>query len=197
MPNEKLYTRMQAEISSLATSINDIVSKFKGLHNPLEESSERVPQATQQLDKISRETEAATHQMLDRIEGITQREEEVMKGLQDLKQQIADGRLADADRLIDSLLEKSDTTCNDAFTIMESLQFQDITTQQVNHAASLLEDIETRLHGILAVLDGSEECVDAGSDDTDRRPRVFDPHADLSDKRTVQADIDSLFAQKK
>ncbi len=196
MANEKLYVKMQQEIAALASSINDIVSKFKGLHNPVEESRERLPQATEQLDKISQETEAATHQMLDRIEGITQREEEVMQGLRDLKTQLAAGKVDGAEQLIDTLLQKSEKTCNDAFTIMEALQFQDITTQQVNHAASLLEDVESRLHRILSVLQGSDDS-ETDSADQKRRNRVFDPHADLSDKKTVQADIDSLFAQKK
>ncbi len=195
MTNDTLYVKMQQEIADLAASINDIVTKFKGLHNPLEESRERVPQATEQLDKISQETEAATHQMLDRVEGITQREEEVMQGLRDLKEQIAGGNLDNAPALIDTLLEKSETTCNDAFTIMEALQFQDITSQQVNHAASLLEDIETRLHRILSVLDGNDG-TEIGKTAA-KRARVFDPHADLSDKKTVQADIDNMFAHKK
>jgi len=196
MANDKLYVKMQQEIAALASSINDIVSKFKGLHNPVEESRERLPQATEQLDKISQETEAATHQMLDRIEGITQREEEVMQGLRDLKTQIAAGSVDGAEQLIDTLLQKSEKTCNDAFTIMEALQFQDITTQQVNHAASLLEDVESRLHRILSVLQGGDES-ETDSAEHKRRNRVFDPHADLSDKKTVQADIDSIFAQKK
>ena len=48
---------------------------------------------------------------------------------------------------------------NDAFSIMDTLQFQDITSQQMNHAASLLEDIEVKLNKIVQVLEGDLDEV--------------------------------------
>lgn len=193
--SDMLYGRMQEEVAALAASINEIVSKFRALHNPLTESQERVPQATEQLDKISQQTEAAAHQMLDRVEGITQREGEIMEGLRTLRAQCGAQGMADAERLIDSMVEKVDTNSNEAFLIMDALQFQDITAQQMNHAAALLEDIETRLRSIVAVIQGREPQEDGTGQPKPRR--VYDPHADLSDKRTVQEDIDNLFARKK
>jgi methyl-accepting chemotaxis protein len=65
--NQPLQYRIQEEITELAASVNQIVTKFRELQNPLKESSEKVPIATEQLDKISEQTEAATHQMLDRV----------------------------------------------------------------------------------------------------------------------------------
>lgn len=192
---DMVYGRMQEEVTALATSINEIVCKFRALHNPLAESQERVPQATEQLDKISQQTEAAAHQMLDRVEGITQREGEVMDGLRALRAQCENRGMHDAERLIDTLLQKVDTNSNEAFLIMDALQFQDITAQQMNHAAALLEDIETRLRSIVAVIQGREPQENGTG--KPRARRVYDPHADLGDKRTVQEDIDNLFARKK
>ena len=196
--SDKLYTRMQEEISALALSINEIVGKFRALHNPLTESQERVPKATEQLDKISRQTEAAAHQMLDRVEGITQREEEVIAGLKSLREKVSSRQLNGAEQMIDGLVDRANTTYNDAFLIMDALQFQDITAQQMNHAASLLEDIESRLHEIITVIQGRDGAAGEPARVPEKgRARVFDPHADLSDKRTVQEDIDNLFAKRK
>ncbi len=197
MANEKLYVKMQEEVAALASSINDIVTKFRSLQNPLTESHDRVPQATEQLDKISAQTEAAAHQMLDRIEGITQREEEVMDGLIRIKELVSENKVAEIPGLVDDLHEKANTSCNDAFLIMDALQFQDITAQQMDHAASLLEDVQTRLGQIMSVISGQDST---GEDETEGKPsktRAFDPHADLGDKQTLQADIDNLFAKKK
>ena len=194
--NDNLYAKMQNEIAALANSINDIVGKFRALHNPLAESHERVPRATEQLDKISQQTEEATNQMLDRVEGITQREEEVLDGLAKLKERISVNDLDGVDTFIDELIEKANTTHNDAFLIMDALQFQDITAQQMNHAAQLLEDVGERLHSIISVIQGDKAGDDEGKPQQGRQ-RVFDPHADISDKRTIQADIDSLFEKRK
>ncbi len=194
--NQSLQYRIQEEIAELAASVSQIVTKFKELQNPLKESSEKVPIATEQLDKISEQTEAATHQMLDRVEKIVQQVEDSKKDLDEIKVCTKDGRTGDISALADDLIEKADITCNDAYTIIDALQFQDITSQQMNHAASLLEDIEIRLQSIMGAL------KDQPSDEThdekrrDRKTRIYDPHADLFDKKTDQSAIDDMFARK-
>jgi len=190
-----LQTRIQKEILELASSINNAIQKFKELKNPLAETQEKVPKATVQLDKISEQTEAATHQMLDKIELITQREEEVIQGLTELKDWAAKNQAADAGDMVDKLIEKANTTVGDAYTIMDALQFQDITSQQMNHAASLLEEVERKLNGIINVLHGKESASDPKESKKKIKPRVFDPHADLFDKKTDQSEIDSLISR--
>lgn len=196
MPTKNgLQAKIQKEIEELAGSITEVVSKFRELHNPLLESSEKVPKATEQLDKISEQTEAATHQMLDRVEKIVGHVEDFKTGLNQIKTCIIEDRVGDINDVVDGLVEKANVTCNDAYTIMDALQFQDITAQQMNHAASLLEDIEAKLHNIMSVLKGSQPNA---TDDSanGRKDRVFDPHADLFEKKTDQSAIDELFAKK-
>lgn len=193
MSNTKtLQVKIQREIEGLAGSIGEIVAKFKELHNPLQESSEKVPQATEQLDKISEQTEAATHQMLDRVEKIVERVENSKTNLNQIKTCVGEDRVADIDSLVDGLLETANVTCNDAYTIMDALQFQDITAQQVNHAAAMLEEVEAKLRGIMESLRGEQPAAPVVKD----KRRAFDPHADLFDKKTDQSAIDDMFAKK-
>lgn len=194
--NQPLHYRIQEEISELAASVNEIVTKFRELQNPLRESSEKVPKATEQLDKISEQTEAATHQMLDRVEKIVQHVEDSKKGLEEIKDCASDGRNGDISALADALIEKANVTCNDAYVIMDALQFQDITSQQMNHAASLLEDIELRLQSIMGALKGRSGDKTDDENRQDRKIRVYDPRADLFDKKTDQSAIDDMFAHK-
>ncbi len=191
-----MYSKMQSEIAALASSINEIVGKFKKLQHPLTESREKVPKATEQLDKISEQTAQATHQMLDTVEGITQREEQVKQRLNTLKEKITSGNLDGAEELIDSLIKTAEQTYEDVYTIMDTLQFQDITSQQINHAASLLEEVELRLHKIISVYNGQDSSMTEECTDSEKAKRVYDPHADFSDKKATQADIDNLFARK-
>ena len=194
---DSLQTRIQREISELTDAITGLVENFKKLKRPLVESQEKVPQATNQLDKISEQTEAAAHQMLDMIEHITQREEDVINGLDSLREIAGDAEAVN--QAVDDLSTKVNENLNDAYMIMDSLQFQDITAQQMDHAASLLEDIEGKLRCIVTAVAGehAEGLVGEAEAAPQKKTRAYDPHADLFDKKTNQEDIDSLFAGKK
>ncbi len=193
---DALHKKIQEEISLLAESINDIVKKFRELNNPLDESKEQVPIATEQLDKISEQTEAATQRMLDKVEKIIEREEEGIAGLKRIRDHAVQNHPDEITPLVDSLIEKADTTCADALSIMDALQFQDITAQQMNHAAALLENIETKLKRISGVLQGEVSQLDSEEESDAKKERVYDPHADMFEKKTDQAAIDDMFAGK-
>jgi chemotaxis regulatin CheY-phosphate phosphatase CheZ len=194
--SDNLQMRIQKEIGELTESIAGMVTNFKKLQRPLVESREKVPQATNQLDKISQQTEAATAQMLDMIEQITQREDEVIKGINLICSKALAGDTSEIEQLSQELVGKATDNLNNAFQIMESLQFQDITAQQMDHAASLLEDIEGKLQHILKTMGASEEMA-ASLMPAVRKTRAYDPHADFVDRRTDQKDIDSLFEKEK
>ncbi len=187
-----LQFRIQEELQELTLSVCGLIENFHRLKNPLVESRDKVPQATDQLDKITEQTEAAAHRMLDMIEQITQREEQVIAGLGQISQLAATGDHAPISGLAKDLSGKANTTLNDAFTIMNTLQFQDITSQQMDHAAALLEDIETKLHTILQII-GGEEFRGTMAQPRAHKERAYDPHAEMKDNHAKQSDIDNLF----
>lgn len=191
---QTLQDRLQLELRDLAQSIFGLVEKFKSLQNPLTESQQKVPKATKQLDKISEQTEAAAHQMLDRIDNITERETAIVTELTELRDALAPTADESVQKRFDELISKANANCDDAFMIMDALQFQDITSQQMNHAASLLEDIETKLSQIVGVMGGTVD--ELGKPLGQKKSRAYDPHADLFEKKTDQATIDDLFAKK-
>ncbi|RKX26620.1 MAG: hypothetical protein DRP45_03055 [Candidatus Zixiibacteriota bacterium] len=196
-PTDNLQAKIQQEITELTTSVSGLVESFRKLQNPLAESHRKVPQATNQLDKISEQTEAATSQMLDMIEQITQREDEIIKDLGVVKQKAESGETTEIGALADVLTVKATTNLNDAYAIMEALQFQDITAQQMDHAASLLEDIEGKLRHVLTNVSGDEAPEKLEEPAIQKKKRAYDPHADLFNKTTNQEDIDSLFQNPK
>jgi chemotaxis regulatin CheY-phosphate phosphatase CheZ len=191
---EMLQSRIQQELQELTQSVAGLIDNFQQLKHPLAESREKVPQATHQLDKITQQTEAAAHRMLDMIEQITQREEQMIAGLGQISRLATTGDTLGVTALAQHLSAQANTTLNDAFTIMNALQFQDITSQQMDHAAALLEDIEAKLYSILQII-GGEEFRD--SLEPKRKDRAYDPHADMITRHTKQADIDSLFQERK
>lgn len=186
------------ELTTLADSINEIVESYRKLRSPLVESQERVPRAAEQLDKISAQTEAAAHRMLDVIEGITQREQEVVDDLHALNAELTSDEQARLGGRIDALIAKSQANCDDAYAIMDALQFQDITAQQLGQALSLLEELDTKLVDMVSVLKGEMGQVAGATEQMKKRSAqlAFDPHADMYEKKTNQADIDNMFSQK-
>lgn len=197
MTNRKTVPEgIPAEIELLADSISQIVRNFRQLNNPLSESQEKVPLAAQQLDKVTEQTEAATHRMLDIVESITDREEGIIAGLQVLSE-LAAGEQSDKIKTkADELAAQAKANLNDSYRIMDALQFQDITAQQINHATCLLEQIQTKLGDIGDVLTGREPQQQEPSEQpgADRR-LAYDPNADLFIKRTEQAEVDDLISR--
>lgn len=192
---EQLQSQIQQEISELTASVSGLIENFHRLRNPLVESHDKVPQATIQLDKISEQTEAAAHRLLDLVEQITEREDKVLSGLAEVSKLVEAGDIAAIRPVISKLETHANRTLADAYTMMDALQFQDITSQQMNHAAALLEDIQGKLHSILEIIVGDSFTACFGELITGSKKRAYDPHADMNERRTQQEDIDNLFAQ--
>ena len=188
--NKTLEKRIKSEVVELAKALSGLMASFNKLRTPLVESHKQVPQATDQLDKISEQTEQAAHQMLDVVESITQREEAVIADLNKIRDLATTSQNSEISKLVESASIQAQLNLDDAFKMLDALQFQDITSQQMDHAASLLEDIERKLSGILTIV-GYE--ASKNGDMEKKRERAFDPHADMYDKKTDQSDIDSIF----
>lgn len=188
--SDALKTKIQKEVEELTLSINSIVETFRSMKSPLVESHEQVPRATVQLDKIADQTEEATHRMLDKIEEVTQRETKIINCLKALPAK-ASGKLSVNKAPLGPIIEMAQVNLDDVFLVMDALQFQDITSQQIQHAAALLEDIEVKLRSIVSIVTG--EKSDDNANPGNGKKRVYDPHAEFQDKRTDQNDIDDIF----
>lgn len=188
--SDALKTKIQKEVEELTLSINSIVETFRSMKSPLVESHAQVPRATVQLDKIADQTEEATHRMLDKIEEVTQRETKIINCLKALPAK-ASGKLSVNEAPLGPIIEMAQVNLDDVFLVMDALQFQDITSQQIQHAAALLEDIEVKLRSIVSIVTG--EKSDDNANPGNGKKRVYDPHAEFQDKRTDQNDIDDIF----
>ncbi len=193
--NEQLHEKIKKEVFDIASNISEIIRNYKDLKHPLMESQEKVPEATEHLDKISEQTEAAAHQMLDTVEKLTQREEEVIEGLNLISKEVTGDNAEKIRTMVNSLIEKATENNNDTFAIMDALQFQDITTQQLHFAVHMLEELQKKLGKILVVMSGDDSSLDDIEKEINSA-RAYDPNADLFSKKTEQSDIDNIFAKK-
>lgn len=79
---------------------------------------------------------------------------------------------------------------DELFSVMGSLQFQDITSQQLGHVSQMLRDIESRLQAISALLSGGR--ADPAVIASDRLP-TFSESASTQNSFERQATADALF----
>jgi chemotaxis regulatin CheY-phosphate phosphatase CheZ len=182
---------IHAELQELAAAIGEIVSNIKAAHQPIEESRSRVPEATQQLERITKQTEDATHRVLDMVESITNRESDVETLLKRLRRVLPSTYFRNNSRvrrILEEVATKVADNQSDAFMIMDALQFQDITAQQVEHAMTVLELVQKRLHDALASF--GESNLD--QPETPQRKRAYDPNAHYSSDFKGQSGVDEL-----
>ncbi len=115
-------------ISDMFLFIKDIIPIMLEANAFMKDGTNEIPVASENLNNISKTTEIATHEVLDKLDSIMER----------------------LDRLSDELTEqkvKTDTLDsvneikNTASEIIYAFQFQDITSQQLEHVNRILQAI--------------------------------------------------------
>ena len=87
---------------------------------------------------------------------------------------------------------------DELFAVMNHLQFQDITSQQLDHASSIIRDMEHYLDEFVVLFDLPTIGTVAGHTPAQRsEPRPFDPCATTLDAEKRQAMVDELLTVRK
>ena len=186
-------SKIHEEIKDLTSSIDEMVESFKGLQKPIEESRKQVPEATVQLERINSQTEEATHRVLDMVEQITNDAGDLLQDLSILRKSLPATYFKNRSKVRDAFerIKKTATSNQEkAFAIMDALQFQDITSQQIEHTAHLLEEVETKLHSIKGCFSGEE--IEEDEHVIIHKERTFDPNARYEDSSENQQVVDDL-----
>jgi chemotaxis protein CheZ len=168
------HVNVSAQLRALAQYI-ETTRKELGRLRPSDIAERHIPNATDELDAIVKETEEATNAIMQAAEGI----ESVTAALQG----------------------ETQTTLSDAVTkIYESCSFQDITGQRIGKVVRALKEIEAKVGQMVATLDG-KAASQARSEDAPAAPEAADGDSRLLNGPQLpggaisQDDIDSLFAK--
>ena len=93
----------------------------------------------------------------------------------------------------DRAKELRDLLRDEIFAMTGHLQFQDITTQQLTYAASVLVDMETRLSEIARLFDPRRYGAPELPVEPQPVPQTFTPDASIADADRRQALADEVF----
>jgi len=153
-------------------------------------SDNTLKDAVQTLDKIPTSTFRATDQILNILDELMARDAEMMDLVENICQSGGEDKKK---RLIEyeNLINKNQAA---HFAIMDALQFQDITTQQIEHVNDLLEKTEIKLSEFSLKLRGLDEAdIKRVVDKYEKRKRIYDPKAEYKDTRSDQKFADEIY----
>jgi len=193
----KMTGKIRQELKELTDSISTMMEAFRKIRQPIQESSVKVPTSANQLERVTEQTELATHKVLDMVESITTSESQISGWVEQIKELIPDEVLSSQsqiDTLLTNIKANAEDNMNDSYNIMDALQFQDITTQQIDHAISLLDDVEDKLISMLQTV--GVKSADQSTIRPVRKTKAFDPDADFSaNAPTQQQEIDKIISK--
>jgi chemotaxis regulatin CheY-phosphate phosphatase CheZ len=137
------------ELKGLVRNVGALIDSIASIRSHVENSMGNLPVASGKLDNVTGETESATQQLMNVLDGLNSNDKVAadLLGLLSAAQG-QQGETLEAVRKLTELLDKNQTAHS---RMLEILQFQDLTSQQINHVSSLLGKIELELNAILGV----------------------------------------------
>ena len=174
----------------IARSYTEIVSVLGSLRESrtvLERSTvERIQQTHAKLREVSDATEVAATDILNGLERSL-----ALVDQMDQKATEGDAR---------SEADLRQTLRDELFALMGCMQFQDITTQQLNYASSVLTEMENRLAELARVLDPTTfgtMRIPRATPVKPNGPVNYDPAASTENAEARQAVADEIFGRDK
>jgi len=170
--------------------LRDIIPVMSELQTSIELTSEKLPTASRQLDKVTAANEMASTEILDIVERIITRIEAVQGWLRALPAATSDQNFTTHDASLESI--KTDCT-----SIMIALQVQDITAQQIAAVNKMMQSVDQGLNALLLHIRG-EECGGVGDGYAHRHVNIiFDPAADYNTSSERQQAADAIVTNLK
>jgi chemotaxis regulatin CheY-phosphate phosphatase CheZ len=158
--------------------IQGVLANLRDSRSALETATvEKLQHTSEKLREVTSATEVAATDILDALDRA--------------QNMIDDLDAADAAGDKDKGQSTRDLLREEIFGMMGCLQFQDITTQQLAYASSVLTDMEGRLLQIAKLFDPATVMVQAAVSSPD--PRTFDPRATTRNADQRQAVADEIF----
>ncbi len=177
-----LFREMEGFIDLVVTDLEQTEDKLK------KNSSLIFGQVSEQLDKVTESTQIAVEGVLNRVDRICESQNEVFGVLGCLREKLG-GLGEDESRELVDCVDRIEGLENriqlEAFEIMNEMQFQDIASQQLQHANHLIEEAKQKLidfREIVMMLGGGERRQQNGAGGLN----VFDPGATMKDREQRQ-----------
>jgi len=188
----EISTFLEEKVKLTHTLVQGIINSIHSSRKELKQSVDGLLKKTgSQLEKITATTEEATQKIMDVATKLDSDQNDIIKILEEL--QSIDSK-EEMKTKIDIIKEMIFGNQDSAFMIINYLQFQDITAQQIAGAYSLLSDTEKTLlyvSNLLKEFDMGDNSPEFLLQDLDKN--AFNADAVFNDKAGIQHVIDDIF----
>jgi len=128
--------------ASVIMALHKVITLLDRIKNAIEESSNKIPKVSVQLNKVTQATELATVEILDVLDVMGTKILTIETSLTEFDQAgISESRMLMLSGMKQTLSELKEHTSN----ISIALQIQDISTQKINAANHLIESVRYEL----------------------------------------------------
>jgi len=167
----------------------DIINSIHKNRADLEDSvNVLIKNTSTQLSKVTEATGEATSNIMDITDKIVEDQNAMIADLTKLKDAVASDNKVALDA-IDGMIVKIQEDQAKTYQIWDYLQFQDITTQQIEYAYNLLRETESKLIRVSDRLGGLD---DVSMEVSDEHNTAYDPDANFDFEGNRQSEIDDL-----
>jgi chemotaxis regulatin CheY-phosphate phosphatase CheZ len=183
-------------VKDLFVFLKDMIPLLMEANLSIKESTSRIPTATDNIENVSQMTETSTNKVLDSIDTISDK-------LSTVKEMI--NKKEDTDKQA----ELVDEISNMANEMVFAFQFQDITTQKLEHTSRILKTVHDKFSVLFKSFDNMRMNSDMGSEiaqaleaeflkqtvkEEENKKEFTEKTKDIMHSTSVsQDDIDSLF----
>jgi chemotaxis regulatin CheY-phosphate phosphatase CheZ len=169
------------QIAKLVFFIEEIIPLLQTIHSSLHQSTELIPSATEKLGKVTSATEMATTEVMDIVDNVISRLNSMSSNLDNIEENAGKpDAVSSLNEKITEIRNEINGSQDDLFSIMNALQFQDITTQQINSIGSVIESVYGKLSELLQGFDDDGRALGIVKTGT------FDPNAEYDFDRSAE-----------
>lgn len=171
------------QIAKLVVFIEEVIPLLNTIHAQLHQSTNLIPSATEKLDKVTSATEMAATEVMNIVDNVISRLNKMSESLDliEQNQEIPGSCVESVKENTASIRAEIDGSQDDLFSIMNALQFQDITTQQINSISETITNVHIRLAELLK---GFEED---GITIANLKKVAYDPNAEYNFEKSAES----------
>ncbi len=167
--------RARDDIGALAFHLEQTLQSLREVHDHVRDTSRTVPGVLHELRDIVRMTESATVRVLDETEALVEESKAAVGLLREAHALAGRGAAQAVGKPLGEVEALVERVNDRAAAIMSALEFQDVTSQKVQRAFGVLEEVCDRMARIRRLVDPGEEVAPAmpppaalASDDDDK-----------------------------
>ena len=169
------------QIARLVVFIEEVIPLFDAIQDNLKQSSSLIPKASEKLGKVTSATEMAATEVMDIVDNVIERLNKMSENINVIEENLSAESAEVIKEKTALIREEIDGSQDDLFSIMNALQFQDITTQQINGISETIENVHFK---IAELLSGFQ---DEGISLLDVKKAAFDPNAEYDFDRSAES----------